>query len=234
MSTIINGADISTYKTMSIELHTAKNANVNGEKVNYLVLTVKPSNCFIAKPSIVVIFDDSMPGVYEILKPLATKGTVRGQECGIVDMKKFKESQDIDDDIKQGLTLIQGGIVLPYKFRKGLCYANRADGTRVLNKAGMPVTKDKVDVFCIINTASQNSQGGLDYTYMNGFDPDTQGQRIEDTFYKEPVINMTSVDTINQQADATLTQYANPAPNQWEPQQREQPASPTQDYNPPF
>lgn len=63
---------------------------------------------------------------------------------------------------------------------------NNADGKRVQTKGGEPVIADTINVLVQIDYIIQDGDK-LKTVYFDGFDPDTQGQRMESRFFKEAV-----------------------------------------------
>lgn len=188
MGPIVDGAIVGTFVTTAIQLGQSATENTRGIKEKFIVFTVKNKKSFLSKPCRVLLFDSDAPGLYEQLKPFASEIDPNTKRR-TVDMVKLKTDttgvfKELDE---MGLFSLQGGTTVVYKFRKGLCYANDASGNRTTDKNGNPVQRDSVEVFAQVNYFEPTENGGMRTHYVSGFDPNIQGARIENTFFREAV-----------------------------------------------
>lgn len=215
MGQIISGAELGAYKTTAIQLGIAKKENRNGVKSKYVLLTLQDVKSRLARPVRRVIFDDQLPGLHEMLAKYAAT-TQDAQGMFPVDIKAFKNSEDFEE--WQDLMLFPGGTVLTYNLRKGECYANDVNGNRVLNKDNEPVKKKQISVFVQISQIIPDGDK-MRTIYVNGLSLEEEGQRMEDRFYKEPVIkNEADVDPLSAIMPPAQAQAAPEAPVQAAPE----------------
>lgn len=181
---IIFGADLGFYRTIGIGLGISKNENRDGVKSRYMVFTIVNGKSMMAKPTKVIKFDDELPGLFDILNTFA-KDDPQRQGSKIVDLTAFKQSEYAND--YQQVLKLDGGMIMQYKLRKGTCYGNDVDGKRILNNNNEPVTRDTIKVFVMVDKMIPNESGGMTTTFVDGFDLDGQGQRLESRFWKVAV-----------------------------------------------
>lgn len=178
----MDGSELSVYKTTAIQVGQAKKEGTNGKKSKYAVFFVKNKksrNCKVRKR---IFFEEEEPSLIEGL--LKYKVDEKVNDRYNIDMKALRKSGD--DELMDGLWEFPGMQVVPYKLRKGLCYMNDADGNRVTTKDGTPIMADVVQVLVQIDYIMSDGDK-LKTVYIDGFDPDTQGQRMESHFFKEAV-----------------------------------------------
>lgn len=178
----MDGSELSVYKTTAIQVGQAKKEGANGKKSKYAVFFVKNKksrNCKVRKR---IFFEEEEPSLIEGL--LQYKVGEKVNDRYNIDMKALRESGD--EELMDGLWEFPGMQVVPYKLRKGLCYMNDADGNRVTTKDGTPIMADVVQVLVQIDYIMSDGDK-LKTVYIDGFDPDTQGQRMESHFFKEAV-----------------------------------------------
>lgn len=178
----MDGSELSVYKTTAIQVGQAKKEGTNGKKSKYAVFFVKNKksrNCKVRKR---IFFEEEEPSLIEGL--LQYKVGEKVNDRYNIDMKALRESGD--DELMDGLWEFPGMQVVPYKLRKGLCYMNNADGSRVTTKDGTPIMADVVQVLVQIDYIMSDGDK-IKTVYIDGFDPDTQGQRMESHFFKEAV-----------------------------------------------
>ena len=186
MGRIIQGADISTYRTIGISLGQSKRENIEGKKSKYIVLTVKNKKSILSGARRITLFEEDVPQAIECLKAfISNTANERGEYP--VNMQTFKADSSAMDE--WGCLLeFPGGMVVQYPLAKGMCYQNDVDGNPVYVKGTQErVIKDRISVFVQVDFATENDRGGLDYTYIDGFDPHTRGSRIERNLYRVPV-----------------------------------------------
>ena len=199
----MDGSELSVYKTTAIQVGQAKKEGTNGKKSKYAVFFVKNKksrNCKVRKR---IFFEEEEPSLIEGL--LQYKVGEKVNDRYNIDMKALRESGD--DELMNGLWEFPGMQVVPYKLRKGLCYMNDADGNRVTTKDGTPIMADVVQVLVQIDYIMSDGDK-LKTVYIDGFDPDTQGQRMESHFFKEAVETNTNNGTqveVDDAVDAATT-----------------------------
>lgn len=199
----MDGNELSVYKTTAIQVGQAKKEGTNGKKSKYAVFFVKNKksrNCKVRKR---IFFEEEEPSLIEGL--LQYKVGEKVNDRYNIDMKALRESGD--EDLMNGLWEFPGMQVVPYKLRKGLCYMNDADGNRVTTKDGTPIMADVVQVLVQIDYIMSDGDK-LKTVYIDGFDPDTQGQRMESHFFKEAVETNTNNGTqveVDDAVDAATT-----------------------------
>lgn len=185
MGQIIQGAEISTYKTIAIALGQSKKENTNGVRSNYIVLSVKNRKSLLSGTRRIILFDEDIPGAFECLKAFASQ--TPDQRGGYaVDMAKFKADSTAMEEW-EGLLEFPGGMVVEYPLSKGECYQNDIDGKRVMDKNGNPIKKKTVSVFVQVDMIKPGTNGTSETVYIDGFGKEEQGQRMEARFYREAV-----------------------------------------------
>ena len=215
MGRIIQGAEISNYKTIGISLGQSKRPNIEGKMSKYIVLTVKNRKSIASKARRITLFDEDVPQAMECLKAfISNTPNDRGEYP--VNMQAFKADPSAMDEWG-GLLEFPGGMVVQYPLSKGLCYQNDVDGNPVFVKGTQErVIKDRISVFVQVDFASENDKGGLDYTYIDGFDPYTRGSRIEQNLYRVPVNSYATAETEDDETPISVppTQAPQQAPAQ--------------------
>lgn len=217
MTSIIQGRELSLYKTVALTIGVSKKENREKKLSRFVVISMKDAYSPLSKTRRTIIFEDEWPGLIEALEKHVDESIKDTHEGGkVVSMADFIKS----DDSKLFPILEWPGMmpqVMP--LRKGMCYANDVNGNIVEDKTGAKVTKDKITVMVQV----KNIVEGQDHpNYVDGWDPDTQLNNMESRFYRVPVqmgIN-----------DADDTQFMTPAPQQQPaPQQAQQaPQAPQQ------
>lgn len=181
----IDGGDLSVYKTIAISICQAKRENNEGKKPKYLVLTVKNKKSILSGSRRIPIFEEDAPGAMDCLKAFASSTPNEHGEY-LVNIQAFKADESA---MAQWGDLLEfpGGMVVQYPLAKGLCYQNDIDGNPVLIKGtNQRVMKDTVSVFIQVDFAIETNNG-LEYRYIDKFDPHTRGSRIEQKLYRVPV-----------------------------------------------
>ncbi len=205
MTSIIQGRDLSLYKTVGLTLGVSKRENRDGKKSRFVVISMKDAYSPLSKTRRTIIFEDEWPGLIDTLKKHVDESIRDTHEGGqVVSMADFIKS----DDSKLFPILEWPGMmpqVMP--LRKGMCYANDVNGNFVEDKTGAKVTKNKITVMVQV----KNIVEGQDHpNYVDGWDPDTQLNNMESRFYRVPVVGTN---------DADDTQFMTPAPQQQPAQQ---------------
>lgn len=186
----IEGKEFGTYVVTAIQLGKSKSAgiNANGKQSRYIVLFVKNIKMRLGRPRHIVMFEEEVPGLFEILYNYKTSDTPENGRY-TVDLNAFKKSPDVD--AMEGLLEFPGMTTEEYKLRKGLCYQNDIDGKRVyFGKEGdanrEPVIRDSISVLVWVEHAIE-ANGVFKMKYFDKWSPKDQGARMESTFYREAV-----------------------------------------------
>lgn len=180
----INGSDLSCYKTTAIQVGQAAKENKQGKKPRYAVLFVKNKQAAITcKTRRIILFEDDVPGLIDLLLKYKSNEKDKNNRYTI-NIKDLKNSDDADE--VEALWEFPGMKTEQYKLKKGLCYMNDVDGKRVKRNDGSAVMVDTITVLVQIEFILEDD-GKLKITYIDGYDPDTQGQRMEHAFYRDAV-----------------------------------------------
>lgn len=202
MTSIIQGRELSLYKTVALTLGKSKKENREKKLSRFVVISMKDEYSPLSRTRRTIIFEDEWPGLVEALEKHVDKSIVDTHEGGqVVSMASFIKSDD-----KDLFPILEWPGMMPQvmPLRKGMCYANDVNGKIVTDKTGAKVTKDKITVMVQV----KNIVEGQDHpNYVDGWDPDTQLNNMESRFYRTPVVQ-TGID------DADDTQFMTPAPQQ--------------------
>ena len=180
----INGSDLSCYKTTAIQLGVAKKSNKQGKTPRFAVLFVRNKMASITcKTRRILLFEDEYPGLIDLLYKYKsdTKDKNNRYTVKIQALKSSDDAAEVED-----LWEFPGMKTEQYKLKKGLCYMNDVDGNRVKRDDGSFVMVDTITVLVQVQFILEDN-GKLRTTYVDGYDPDTQGQKMEHSFYKEAV-----------------------------------------------
>lgn len=218
MNERILGKELSTYKATSISLGQSKNDNSDGIKSRFVALTLKDKYSIGAKPVRHVLFEDEVgTNAFEELmqcrsigadgKPIvdpkngyvvdtamvAKRSAERIQEDA--NIKKMMQDDDKPEDplMLDKLLKWEGGMTQPYKFPTGPRYGNDANGNPTKDKDGNQIVKSEIDVFVQVKDVVIKEDGTRDYTYVNGMNPSTRGERIMRTFFKKAATSTADV-----------------------------------------
>lgn len=236
MTSIIQGRELSLYKTVALTLGISKKENREKKLSRFVVISMKDAYSPLSKTRRTIIFEDEWPGLIEELKKwvdTSIKDTHEGGE--VVSLGAFKKSPNYEL-----FPIMEWPGMMPQvmPLRKGMCYANDVNGNVVTDKTGARVTKDKITVMVQV----KNIVEGQDHpNYVDGWDPDTQLNNMESRFYRVPVVQMGT-------NDADDTQFVAPAPAPAQAPQQQQapqqapatqapqmpPQQPAAGMNPPF
>lgn len=200
MTSIIQGRELSLYKTVALTLGKSKKENREKKLSRFVVISMKDAYSPLSKTRRTIIFEDEWPGLIEELKQwvdTSIKDTHEGGE--VVSLAAFKKSSNYElFPIMEWPGMMP--VVMP--LRKGMCYANDVNGNVVTDKTGARVTKNEITVMVQV----KNIVEGQDRpNYVDGWDPDTQLNNMESRFYRTPVVQMGT-------NDADDTQFVAPAP----------------------
>jgi len=205
----IDGSELSNYKVTAIQIGQSKTEGINGKKSKYIVLFVKNKKARLAPPRHLIIFEDEEPELISTLLKYKKSEDKDSNNRYTVDLKAFKESDDADT--MDGLLEFPGMQVVQYKLRKGLCYMNNVNGERVLKKDKSPIITDTISVLVQVDYILENN-GKLETHYFDGYDPETQGRRMEDAFYKETATTIVTArpeteGVVDEEAEETDTPF---------------------------
>lgn len=211
MTSIIQGRELSLYKTVALTIGVSKKENREKKLSRFVVISMKDAYSPLSKTRRTIIFEDEWPGLIEALEKHVDESIKDTHEGGkVVSMADFIKSDD-----KDLFPILEWPGMMPQvmPLRKGMCYANDVNGNIVTDKTGARVTKDKITVMVQV----KNIVEGQDHpNYVDGWDPDTQLNNMESRFYRVPVVQMGT-------NNADDTQFMTPAPQQQPaPQQAQQ------------
>lgn len=186
MGKVYQGFELSNYRTIGISLGQSKRPNMEGKKSKYIVLIVKNRKSIASRARRVTCFEEDVPRAFECFSAFASK-TPNDQGEYPVDMQAFKADSSAMAEWGD-LLEFPGGIIVKYPLSKGMCYQNDIDGNPVFIRGTQErVMTDCISVFGQIDYANENDKGGLDYHWIEGFDPYVNGARIERNLYRVPV-----------------------------------------------
>lgn len=212
MTSIIQGRELSLYKTVALTLGKSKKENRDGKKSRFVVISMKDAYSPLSKTRRTIIFEDEWPGLIDTLGKYVDKAIVDTHEGGeVVSMALFQKSEDA-----KLFPILEWPGMMPQvmPLRKGMCYANDVNGAVVEDRTGAKVTKDKITVMVQV----KNIVEGQDHpNYVDGWDPDTQLNNMESRFYRIPVVQ---IGTTNDD-DIPVTPAQQPTPQA--PQQQQAP-----------
>ena len=202
MTSIIQGKELSLYKTVALTLGKSKRENREKKLSRFVVISMKDAYSPLSKTRRTIIFEDEWPGLIETLEKHVDESIVDTHEGGkVVSLADFIKS---GDDKLFPILEWPGMMPQVMPLRKGMCYANDVNGKFVEDKTGAKVTKDKITVMVQV----KNIVEGQDHpNYVDGWDPDTQLNNMESRFYRVPVVQIGT-------NDADDTQFMTPAPQQ--------------------
>lgn len=186
METIIRGKELGTFVTTALSIGMSKKENNNGVKSRFVVVSCKDEDAiFAGRTRKFTIFEEDFGKEYmDILMKYADQGAT--QDTFNIRLEEFKKSDDAKGVMGQ-LLRWEGACEEFYPFEKGLCYANKADGSPMIDKTGKRVISSGVTVLCLVKAIRPDQTGKMVTHYIEPFSPHTIGSRIEKTFYKEPV-----------------------------------------------
>lgn len=188
MGQLIKGSELGAYKTIAMSLGVASKENRNGVKSKFLVLVVRDEDSAAAKSKRIIFWDEDVPGLIDKIKVFASatpNPVTKGYDIDMNAMKAADNAADFADYLR-----FPGMLEEQYKLSKGPCYANDADGKRVLSAAGDPVVRSTISVLTQVKFIMPDGS----MKYFSGMDPYSTGSRMESRFWREAV-NATSVQT---------------------------------------
>lgn len=224
MNTIIPGAQIGAFKTISLSIGQAKKANRDGKISKFLVIGMKNKKSLLGKKQNVILFDDDLsPEIFTVLQKYATPSTDPNHQGGFdVNLAQFKTGPEFEQDPNTWVQLLEfpGGCFEEYEFAKGPCYANNVDGTPTVDGNNQKVIRSSISVFVQIDFIDAN---GVTH-YIEPYSKNAQGARMEQRFFRNPVegtapqqpaFDPTSLmGTQQQAAQQQAAQQQQPAPQQ--------------------
>ena len=187
MNTIIPGAQIGAFKTISLSIGQAKKANRDGKISKFLVIGMKNKKSLLGKKQNVILFDDDLsPEIFAVLQKYATPSADPNHQGGFdVNLANFKTGPEFaqDPDTWGQLLEFPGGCFEEYEFAKGPCYANQIDGSPTLDGNNQHVIRSSISVFVQIDFIDAN---GVTH-YIEPYSKNAQGARMEQRFFRNPV-----------------------------------------------
>ena len=214
MERIIQGTELSNYRTIGITLGTSKKQNNQGQISKFAVFTVQDTYTGFAAPKRTIMFEEDMGMAFSILQKYVDPAIVDPRGGQVVSLTQLQANQT-DYQMVKGLLEIPGMMSVSMPLRKGMCYANDVNGNQI--------------------RPDDNGQSRTDY--VSGWDPESQRDRIESRFYTVPV---TAQATSIAQGDEFIpvqpapAQPAQQAPQQPAPTQQPAPQVPPQPTGAPF
>ena len=187
MNQIIPGAQIGTFRTISLSIGQAKKPNRDGKISKFLVIGMKNKKSLLGKKQNVILFDDDLsPEIFTVLQKYATPSADPNHQGGFdVNLANLKAGPEFTQDPETWNQLLEfpGGCFEEYEFTKGPCYANQIDGSPTLDGNNQPVIRSSVSVFVQIDFIDAN---GITH-YIEPYSKNAQGARMEQRFFRNPV-----------------------------------------------
>lgn len=218
MDRIIQGTELSNYRTIGITLGVSKKQNNQGQLSKFAVFTVQDTYTGFAAPKRTIMFEEDMGIAYSILQKYvdpAIKDPRGGQVVSLPQLTK--QENQADYLMVKGLLEIPGMMAVSMPLRKGMCYANDINGNTITDRVGNKVKRDHVEVMVIVRCIRPDDNGQSHTDYVSGWDPESQRDRIESRFYTVPVVQQaTSMSQGDEFVPVTPVQQApqQPAPAQ--------------------
>lgn len=181
MGNLIKGSELGAYKTIAMSVGIASKENRNGVKSRFLVLVVRDKDSAAAKSKRIIFWDEDVPGLIEKIKVFASttpNPVTKGFDIDMNAMKAANNAADFEDYLE-----FPGMIEEQYNLAKGACYANDADGNRLLDKLGNPVIRSTISVLTQVKFIMPDGS----MRYFSGMDPYSTGARLESRFWREAV-----------------------------------------------
>nr|DAT39711.1 MAG TPA: hypothetical protein [Caudoviricetes sp.] len=185
MGNLIKGSELGAYKTIAMSVGVASKENRNGVKSRFLVLVVRDEDSAAAKSKRIIFWDEDVPGLIDKIKPFTAPNPnpiTKGFDVDMNAMNAADNAADFADYLR-----FPGMIEEQYELAKGPCYANNADGERILDAAGNPVVRSTISVLTQVKFIMPDGS----MKYFSGMDPYSTGARMESRFWREAV-NATS------------------------------------------
>lgn len=189
MGTITRGSDLGAFIVTGITVAQSKKENRNHVKSRFVILRLVDEGAPCSKPMRHAIFEEDLPeGIIDtLLKYKAEqKDAQGGWPINLPALKAGDEFKDTNNFVSN-LTRFEGGMKAFYDMG---CerYANNIDDEPIYLKDNKTrVTARKIPVFVWINNIMTDNEGKSVINYYSGFELETQGRRLMNTFYKKPV-----------------------------------------------
>lgn len=195
---IKNGFELSNMEATGLSIGVAKKENNDKVKARFVVLNLRmylylgPKKRYFGSPVRHVLFEDELPGTaMQILEKYTAKDAMgqplKDTKGGVViDLPALKASAE-DYEVCECFLDWPGGAMQKYMFKKGMCYANDANGKPTLDAAGNKVMRDSMDVLVqVVQYIDGMPQ------YAPGMSLEGRGQRLESRFWRVPVVAETA------------------------------------------
>lgn len=225
MDRIIQGTELSNYRTIGITLGVSKKQNNQGQISKFAVFTVQDTYTGFATPKRTIMFEEDMGMSYSILQKYVDPAIVDPRGGQVVSLTQLQANQ-ADYQMVKGLLEIPGMMAVSMPLRKGMCYANDVNGNRITDRVGNKVKRDHVEVMVIVRCIRPDDNGQSRTDYVSGWDPESQRDRIESRFYTVPVVQQAT--SMSQGDEFVPVQPVQQAPQQPAPTQQPTPQVPPQ------
>lgn len=189
MGTITRGSELGAFIVTGITVAQSKKENRDGVKSKFVILQLVDEDAPCSKPMRHAIFEEDLPqGIISTL--LKYKAEQKDEKGGHpINLPALKASEEFNDpnNFVSKLTRFVGGMKTFYDMG---CerYANNIDDEQIYLKDGKTkVTARKIPVFVWIKNIMTDDEGKSVTNYYSGFELETQGRRLMNTFYKKPV-----------------------------------------------
>lgn len=210
---ITTASDLSLWETIGIAIGVSQNENRNHVKSKFAVFTVQKliknhrgEMVRAGDPTRVFKFEDVLfPGAITILSKYLLKDaeekTVKDdRDRSVVDLKALEASEDKKQFA--GWLSWPGGMIDDYTLQKGECYANDINGEPIKDRFENPVKRKSIKVFVQVDMFIPTSDGkSMRTIYMNGMGLQEQGERLERTFWRNPVNPVAPADNTIEEKD---------------------------------
>lgn len=187
MDRIIQGTELSNYRTIGITLGVSKKQNNQGQLSKFAVFTVQDTYTGFAAPKRTIMFEEDMGIAYSILQKYVDPNITDPRGGQVVSLTQLT-SNNTDYTMVKGLLEIPGMMAVSMPLRKGMCYANDINGNTITDRVGNKVKRDHVEVMVIVRCIRPDDNGQSHTDYVSGWDPESQRDRIESRFYTVPVV----------------------------------------------
>jgi hypothetical protein len=225
--------DISRFYAMSIGIGVSKNENGDHQKSKFMVIKYMSDRG--GDPATDMLWQDDygaqidqLLNDWQICKPDPDHA-----DGYIVDMERLDEKVEGLKSMRQkvvwnNLLTATGGTMEWYKFKKGPCYANQADGTPTKYKDGTRVQAEGIFVFAQIDRQEADEEGKVKTYWKKGKSPQEKGENIERRLWRTPVDGAQQTVTTTAQAVAMAEQAPAQPTAQGAPAVQPNPAQPNQ------
>lgn len=222
--------DISRYYAMSIGIGTSKNTNADKKKSKFMVIKYMSERG--GDPVTDMLWEDDYNAqIQQCFDWEVVKNDPTHEEGYIVDMDKLEAKVNELASMRQklvwnNLLTATGGTIEWYPFKKGMCYANQADGTPTKYKDDTRVQADGIFVFAQIDRQEADENGKVKTYWKKGKSPQEKGENIERRLWKTPVNGAQQTVATTAQTVATAEQASAQPTAQGAPAVQPNPAQP--------